>query len=460
MNNLAATSMINYIFLGFLLLFLADNIINQYSHIPVFVAGGIILSTALLPYIWFGIRKNAWIYFGLVVLFMLMIVNSIKDGFDVKNISDLFFLVLFVICYMAYSAAKDKLKKSYIYVFIVASVLLFLGPSIQALFQSIGNNSKLTSHHEASTLTGFQKSSLQTQTIQLQNTRSDLLLNIGSVTEEVVASSHRTDVEKTEIKPSHYISRSANPGFFRLAHVAAYFLGFSAVFLAFVAFKQKQYLWLLPVVILFYLSLYTLARVFIVALAFSALIYLMRRKYLFYLLPALAAGFLIVYFRHFLFEVFHGTFLQSYFGLVIFLSDYFGEHSRILIWSNWYREISEFRWYEYLTGRSYISGLNANQAYFSTAWWFHNDFLSITYTYGLVGVAFYIAFMRKIFIDLKDNMRGNFYIFLFCVTPVWLAIFNGFYYYFTIFILYMLFVMVQMQSLKSEMKSEPDQQLI
>lgn len=444
MNKLAATSMINYVFLGFLLLFLADNIINQFRHMPVFVAGGIVLSAAFLPYIWAGIRKNAWIYIGLGVLFLLMVINSIKDGFDVKNISDLFFLVLFVISYMAYSAARDKLKQGYAYVFIMASVLLFIGPSIQTLFQSSGNNANIISQREASTPSGYQSPTSQIQSNQSQHTRDCVLSNFHSKGEEAFASHHHTDEEELKSISSRYKRRSVNPGYFRLAHVAAYFLGFSAVFLVFLAFNQKQYLWLLPVAILFYLALYTFARVFIVALALSTLVYLMRRKYLIYLMPAVALGVLVVYFRHEMFEVFYGSFFQPYFGLVILLSDHLWENSRILIWGNWFREVSGFHWYEYLTGRSYISGMNANQTYFSTAWWFHNDFLGIFYTYGFAGIAFYIAFLRKIFIDFKNTIRGNFFIFLFCVTPIWLAIFNGFYYYFTVFLLYLFFVMADM----------------
>jgi hypothetical protein len=459
MNKLAVTGMINYIFLGFLLLFLADNIINQFMHMPVFVAGGIVLSTAFLPYIWSGIRKNAWIYIGLMVLFILMIINSIKDGFDVKNISDLFFLVLFVISYMAYSAARDKLKKGYAYAFIIASVLLFWGPSIQALFQSSGNNSIIKSHREANTSAGYHNPTSQTQSKQFQYTRAGGLSNLHPEALEATASNYHIEVEKEQSILSQYNKRSLNQGFFRLVHVAAYFLGFSAVFLAFLAFKNKQYLWLLPVVILLYLTLYTLARVFIVALVLSVLIYLMRRKYLIYLLPSVALGFLFVYFRHDLFNVFQDTFLQSYFGLVIILSDHLLENSRALIWSNWFREVSGFQWFEYVTGRSYISGLNANLACFSTAYWFHNDFLGLFYTYGLVGITFYTAFLRKIFIDFKDTIRGNFFIFLFCVTPILLAIFNGFYYYFTVFLLYMFFVMVYMHNLEGGMKSEAEHQI-
>lgn len=442
MKKLAGTGMINFVFLGFLFLFLVDNIVNQFTHLPVFVAGGIVLTLAFLPYVWAGIRKNAWIYVCLVVLFLLMVINSFKDGFDVRNVSDLFFLVLFVISYMAYSAARDKLKTGYAYVFVIATVLLFLGPSVHALFQSSDKHATMTvSHREASIPATHQDSSLYIQSRHFEHDRAGFLSTLHSKSENSRASGQLDEAEEAQTITSRYKRKSVNSGFFRLAHVAAYFLGFSSVFFAFLAFKQKQYLWLLPAVILFYLALYTYARVFFVALALSGMVYLMRRKYLIYLTPLVVLGFMVIYFRHNLFEVFQDSFLQPYFGLVILLSDHLWEDSRILIWGNWFREVSGFQWYEYLTGRSYISGLNANQENLSTAWWFHNDFLGLFYTYGLVGVAFYTAFLRKIYNDFKDIISCNIFVFQFCVMPLWLAIFNGFYYYFPVFLLYLFFVM-------------------
>jgi hypothetical protein len=239
-------------------------------------------------------------------------------------------------------------------------------------------------------------------------------------------------------------------GFFRIPHVASYFFGFSAIFLAFLAFTKRKYLYLIPVVLLLVLSLYTGVRSFMLALVISVFLYLLQRKYLPYLFLSLIIGFAIIIFRHQIAEILHGTFLQQHFSLVLTLFDNFGRFSRIMLWYSWFMAVSDFHWYEFLIGKSYFSGLMINEKLFGQPIWFHSDMLNMFYCYGLVGLSIYVGFIIRIYKDCKQYIHSNIFVFLFFSSSVVISLINGFYYYFTVFLMYLFILMVAYKEKESE----------
>ncbi|PKP38855.1 MAG: hypothetical protein CVT98_04510 [Bacteroidetes bacterium HGW-Bacteroidetes-15] len=134
-RNRINPEIINYIFLGFLLLFLIDNIYNTaVKHAPILVAGAIFLSLFFLAYLINDYKKHMWLLTGITLMFLIMIVNSFKDGFHVRNISDLLFFVMYILSYLAFFSAQKHLKLINAQVFIVSTVLLFIVPLTLSLF--------------------------------------------------------------------------------------------------------------------------------------------------------------------------------------------------------------------------------------------------------------------------------------------------------------------------------------
>ncbi len=185
------------------------------------------------------------------------------------------------------------------------------------------------------------------------------------------------------------------------------------------------------------------------------MIFLMQRKYIAYLLGLTALVVVAYLYRYQLVILFEGTVLQQYFATLVTYSEDFLQRPRTRQWIGWYHHMQEFHWIEYLTGRSHFSGLLNNLSVLApgvlqptssdlSGNWYHNDFLAFTYNYGLIGLAFYVGLWVKIFRDCRAAIKGNVFVFLFFVTAIVIANFSGFYYYFTVFLMYMFVLMVKM----------------
>lgn len=424
---------INLIFWGYLLLFLADNIVNQFVHWPVFVSGGMLLSIALVPLAWPFLKKYPWIWMGLILLFLIMVINSFRFGFHEKNIADLFFLYLFVLGYAAYYSAGNMLRYRHAAAFIIMALLLFAGPLVVSLAMPAGEKQPEANIErvEIALMPANNNSNPGAQQ-DLPDTGPDFMLSDDFLEEY-------RDFEYTQ-KETDRIYR---PGLFRISHVAAYFLGFSALFLAFIAVERKQYLWFIPAVFLLLLSSYTGCRTCIAALVMAALLYLLHKRHWPYLVATMGVLALIIIFRHEILNILAGTSLHQQFALVVTLTDNIWRLSRLMIWSAWYMEVSGFSWFEYIIGRSYYSGLAANAGYFGRPIWYHNDFLNMFYTYGIIGLTFYAGFFARMYMDFKQKIRGNFFVFVFFNAVILMAVLNGFYYFFPVLLLYLFFLMLK-----------------
>lgn len=423
---------INLIFWGYLLLFLADNIVNQFVHWPVFVSGGMLLSIALVPVAWPFLKKHPWIWMGLILLFLIMVINSIRFGFHEKNISDLFFLYLFVLGYGAYHSARNRLRYRHAAAFIIMALLMLAGPLLVSLAMPSGEKQP--------------EAGIERVEFALMSASNNPNPGAQQDLPDTIPGFMLSDDFLKEYKGFEYTQKETDrvyrPGVYRIPHVAAYFLGFSALFLAFIAIERKQYLWFLPAVVLLLLSSYTGCRACITAFALAAILYLLHKRHWPYLLATAGALALIIVFRQEILNILSGTFLHQQFALVVTFTDNIWRLSRLMIWAAWFWEVSGFAWYELIIGRSYVSGLTANAGYFGQPLWYHNDFLNMFYTYGIVGLAFYTGFFARMYMDFKQQIRGGFFVFMFFNAAILMAVFNGWYYFFPVFLLYLLFLMV------------------
>ena len=120
----------------------------------------------------------------------------------------------------------------------------------------------------------------------------------------------------------------------------------------------------------------------------------------------------------------------------------FLEDARIFEHKDLASVISDIAQFSNPTGGSLVFPSVANQKNVSNSIWFHNDFLSIFYSYGILPLIIYINLFVNIYKKHKKIIRSNIFIFL-TFSGFWLsAFFNGFYYYYTVILLYLFYTMI------------------
>jgi hypothetical protein len=234
-------------------------------------------------------------------------------------------------------------------------------------------------------------------------------------------------------------------GLFRVPHLANYFWGFLFLFYAFTFQRKKKWYYLVAGLASLLFMLYTGSRTFLVAAVLALIIYWIRRKTLIYVLIFGVATLVIVFFRFEIFFMLKDTFLGNYAGLLITVVDNFNRLSRVIFWNSWWFEMQHFTWYDFLIGKTFVGSMDANLVNIHFREWFHNDFLSISYAYGFLVVMFYIIFFYKMFKQNARFIRSNIYLFVFFFTMIFSAIFNGFYYYFPVFLIFVFVYMIRVE---------------
>ena len=376
----------------FLVLFLTDSIVNFFVRAPIFVSGGLVL----LFYNFELLRRYKQFDKKLIILvlsFILIgIANNIIYHFHIKNISDLFFILLFFTSYYLYKNNPQTLTKQMVWIFLYACLILLI-PSFFGI-------SKWKS------------------TIEL----------------------YSNDIE---------FLRKYNQGFFRIPHIGSYFFGFLSLFFAYQYSLLKKYIYLGAALITISLCFYIGVRTFFVASILATLIFLITGKYWKILTILFLLMLLLIIFIDPLLEVTKRTFVFQYLSFIKTSLSNFSRLSRILIWSSWLTEMNGFHWYDYVFGKTFIASHYANESNIvghPKGLWFHNDFFSIIYSYGLWAISLYIYFIIKIFNDFKVLIINNVLIFIYYFTMIFSAFFNGFYYYFPVFLLVPFIYMLNQQT--------------
>jgi hypothetical protein len=396
-------------FLYYLVLFAADNIANYVATVPLFVGGSLLAMPVMLRILWKRSAMPLWIWAGMGWLICATLLNSLRGTFDVKNISDLLFVLLFVQAYFLYKSESRTLSFGQIRLFAVVSLLLYVLP-LADVFRpteaALPPQKPAEAPAKAAVDTAFAISEAFLERY--------LPLHEGHQREE----------------------RQYLKGFFRIPHIAAYFFGFLSIFWAFIAKKNRSKLDIAAALALFALTVSTGVRAVPVALLLGVMFLFLHRKYLGYLAGLAVATLALWIGRNTVFDVLNGTLFEQHIQLLITAADHFSHLSRLMIWYSWWIGMSSFQWFEWIIGRSYASGLLLNEQHFGQPIWFHNDPLNMLYTYGLPGLAFYIGFMVFMYRNHRHAIRQNGAVFLYFVSMVILSIANGLYYYFPILLLY------------------------
>jgi O-antigen ligase len=388
--------------------------------------GGIIIFPFLFVVTQISNNEKKQLYVLVIAFILLTILNSLIFIFDIKNISDVLFIILFFTIYFYYKNSLGKFNTSNVYLFLGMSFLLFLFTFL---------------NRDSSSIFGKKNSSKIVAPVKKKepSEKSYAIENKG------VKRTSNGMIEFESNESLDYIEaiRAYHFGMFRVPHVASYFFGFLTLFFIYLFQKKKQWHQLVLAVIVLLACIYTGSRAILGAIVLSALFFIFQRKYLIHLLGftiLIAALFLA---NDYFLQLTKDTFLYQYFSLVETLSHNVTRLSRFRIWYSWWVEVRQFNLLEVAIGKSYINAILANQRNLNCSIWFHNDFLNIFYTYGVLGFGLYVGFFVKIYCDFSVLIRNNFFLFVFYCSMVITAFVNGFYYYFPVFILYLFFLMVQ-----------------
>ena len=381
------------IFLLFVFAFVIDSVINYFFNIPVFVIALIFLFFLFLVPGFFTVKKYNLFLVAVLTFSISFIVSTIRSGFYKESLSDFLFIMSFygAFYFYAYITTPNAMasNKKLINYFLGISLLLFLATYI-----------------------GFDQ-------------------NIWGNTMGIKGK----DIE---------FNRSYRQGFFRKSHIASYF--FTFILLYFLnKYKNNRASWLvyfITVVPLVTIILLTGSRTPIIIIAIGLMIYFFKVKFLKFLIPLTALGVLLIVNIDKVLVLFNNTIFYQYLTIIKTTFSNFSRLSRVIIWSSWWKEIKTFNSVDFIFGRGFNASTEANLINTKYSIWFHNDFLSIFYSYGILPFLLYVLLFISIYKRHKKVIKGNIFIFL-AFSSLWLAaFFNGFYYYYPILLLYLFYAMI------------------
>lgn len=355
------------------LAFSLDAVANYFASAPIFVGAIPALAvTALL-----AIRKQRVLL--LTILSIMLVVGSFlfnvaRFGLNVDNISDVLFLVL-LLATLGASISGSPSRRA-----LTLSSILFAALFIPAFFgvnNNFGNTDALTS---------------------------------GS-----------TDIE---------FLRAYNQGLYRLPHLAAYMLAFGAMWWFMLWERDRKALYAVFSLGFAVMCLYTGSRtpVFLFILGFAASFFSLSYKKIFVLALLIAAIFVSAANIDSILAATEGTFLYQYPSAVKTALTNFDRLSRVMIWTSWFSAIQEFGFTDYLFGRSFAQSLEYNRIHMGLEIWFHNDFLSAIYSYGVPAFMAYTTFLTAAILQLLRGgvTKGKI---VFATFIVMSGFVNGFYKY-------------------------------
>ncbi len=415
---------VNVFFLFFIVSFFIDRILFYFFiNFPFFVVSAILV----FPFLFLATQKNnpdkRQLYVLIFSFLIITILNSIVYLFGAQNISDFLFIVLFITIYFYYKENIKNLTVSNVYVFLIISLFLF-----SFTFFNIDSDSSSKSNTKYNSLFSKDISYIK---------KSPSIKNITQEQPDIKKESNNVD----KFKPFN----ERHTGLFRRTHIASYFFGFLFLFFSYQYQKNKGVLNAILLLISLAFCFYTGIRSMPTAFIISIFLFLFRRKYILYLAMLIAVLVFLIITNEYFLQLTKSTIFYQYFYIIHTITDNFTSLARFKLYHSWWMEVSEFGFWEFMIGKSYMNALIANGRNYGNGIWFHNDFLNIFYTYGIGGAMLYIWFFIKIYRDNKIYIKQNLFIFVFYSSMVITAFINGFYYYFPIFLLYIFFMMIKIE---------------
>ncbi|MEW9582380.1 hypothetical protein [Paraburkholderia sp. DGU8] len=367
--------------------FALDNAVNYFSAVPVYVAS-IPVSILLMFRFTRDQTDRLWFIVCILLLMASALVNFARFRTSIEDVSDILFLAQFFSAF--FYARNARVSPSAISHATYVFALLFLPALIGINGSDSGDGAD-------------------------------------------VFTSGSNDVE---------FLRIYNQGLYRLPHVASYMLAFGSLWWTYVATysRKKRHLMLAAVFLAF--TLYTGSRTPVIVMGAAYLVANIRLRVREMLVSAgmvMLAALFFVYMTEILNALF-GTFLYQYVSFFETMHDNFDRLSRVIIWSSWWSAVSSFDALDFFFGRNFSSSFDFNAREIGLYIWFHNDFLSVFYSYGMPVLIAYVvphlfSITRSVHVASSSRLHPMLGIFI-----VSAAFVNGFYKYLPVMFFVFLFL--------------------
>lgn len=397
------------------ILFSADSAINAFYPLPLFVSSSPVLISLMLTRMEWKSRQPLTPFLLMALTILSAFINLMRSGFELSNLTDLVFIVLFACSWIYYSQNRSEIPAYTLQLLFWMSLILFS-------FSFFGFDS----------MAGISEDSIVTDAVRPR------------VVPEVT----------NEISVIEYI-RIFRMGLFRLPHIAAYFWLFLSIALAYRLSQRRSYLtWAALLLSLFMLVAAGSRTAMVAPLLAIGLVLIERRKFV---LPSLAILllFIVISFRYELLLLSEDTVFFQYISLVVTSIDNWNQLSRVMLWKSWSIEMAGFNWADWLIGKSFAASFEANAVNLHFRTWFHNDFLSIAFAYGLPALLAYAMIFSEFYRNHRREIQHNAYVSVFFYTMIFAAIFNGYYYYFPVLLLPLIFIMLRPEDASSLPTNRP-----
>lgn len=220
-------------------------------------------------------------------------------------------------------------------------------------------------------------------------------------------------------------ARNYNSGAFRSAHIASYTMLFIFVISFCELLYRRSLFFLFSLVISLWFMLYTGTRTSVYALAFALLfsnIKLNLRSSFLLVAALISMSMVIVNIQTFL-KASEGMFLYQYFSFIDTAINNFERLSRVQLFESFYSSVSGFSFFEILFGTSFYSQNMVNYQNIGLKIWFHNDWLSIFHSYGVIGTMIFIYALKRWYSLFSSHNNNIMKVIFFCI--LFMSITNG-----------------------------------
>lgn len=240
--------------------------------------------------------------------------------------------------------------------------------------------------------------------------------------------------------------RVYNQGFFRLPHLAAYLLTYAGLWWLYCGIERRRIIYVAVSGLFMGAMIYAGSRTPIVVLVAAFILSRVRFRVASTIVAVtcvLIVAMLFLNIDDVLYYT-YGTIFYQYATFIKTFSTDFDRLSRVIIWSNWITAMSEANFGEWLFGHGIAASFDYNLATIGASIWFHNDFLSILYSYG-VPVFLLVSYLYLVLIrdSYRSSSRTAVVIGYFISLA---AVVNGLYKYFPLFLMVIMYTIIRASS--------------
>ena len=400
---------LDILLISLLLIFFIDGWINNHKHFPLMTLFVSITTFIMILRLAFTNSVPRLQFLLLVSLGACSFYHLITYGFSFRSGSDVIYIAFFITSFYYLDKFRDQVKPNRIWSMSLVFVLMFS-------YGFLGMDSE---------------NWIADKSMQVVVTPDSSVPEVDATTGEIV-STIGGRIEKNRI----YM-----PGLYRHAHVGAVLMGLCSLCFAYFNVSKNRWKQWAMMLILFAGTLMTGTRIFLAALGLALLVVAIQKRYWKIILSISIVALLSILFRYEIYQSTQHTPIGSITGALIAFVDDWRHISRLQIWGVWYQEVSSFQLQDLIYGRGLHSSLDINYVHFKRKIWFHNDLLSIFYSYGLFVFALMVLFYVQIWKRFVSKLENHTGLLLFLFILLFCSFLNGLYYYQPFFVFYLLYAL-------------------